>query len=277
MSDAKYELTGHYVNVEGTRIYYDECGAGPTMICIHTANACSIEYYRFLPEMAKRGIRAIALDLPGHGKSYPINWQPVRVMHEYAEFVWKFAKLVCPDDKPIIMGSSIGGHMTTDIACHHSEEMRAALACEGGPYADNEVYCKYCDMWEHPHAMPSWRDIIERAAESSMYDPTPEKITELRWQHRYCPQEIGTGDLQCWVNHGVMDLLKNVKCPIMAFKGEADYWVPEDMLDATVKGVPNGLAEKVIGPKMGHYPMFEQPAALAGICFDFLKRKNCIP
>jgi pimeloyl-ACP methyl ester carboxylesterase len=118
---------------------------------------------------------------------------------------------------------------------------------------------------------------MERAAEQSMYRPIPEgKRIETRWMHRYAPQEIATGDLQCWVNHDVRDKLGNVKCPLMVFKGEADYYLPEELLDDTVAGVPNDLAEKIVGQKMGHYPMFEQPEALANICLDFLARKGAL-
>jgi pimeloyl-ACP methyl ester carboxylesterase len=81
--------------VDGTRIYYEECGDGMPLFCVHTAGACSIEYYQFRPIMADQGFWAIAVDLPGHGKSYPVSWEPFRVMHDYAEFVWKIIEAVC--------------------------------------------------------------------------------------------------------------------------------------------------------------------------------------
>lgn len=274
MTTVPPEITGHYVTVDGTRLYYDECGRGPTLFCIHTAGACSLEWQHFLPEMAKRGYRAIAIDLPGHGKSYPRNWEPIRVMHEYAEFVWKFIKAVCSDERPIVCGCSIGGNMTTDIACHHSGDMRAAIALEGGPYTFGDQYAKYAADWENPAWCPGWRDIIERGSTMSMYAPTAHSQRELRWQHRYAAQEIGTGDLQCWVNHDVRDRLKDISCPFLAYKGEADYWVPDEMLDATVRGAPEGMAEKAIGPKMGHHPMVERPEVLAEQIAEFLQRRG---
>jgi pimeloyl-ACP methyl ester carboxylesterase len=263
------EIIGHYVSVDGTRIYYEECGEGVPLFCIHTAGACSIEYYEFLPIMAERGFRAIAVDLPGHGKSYPVNGEPFRVMHEYAEFVWQIINVVC-DDKPVVVGCSIGGNMVTDLACHHSEEMHAALALEGAAFTPT---FPNVNLYEHPHACPSWRDLMERAADASLYRPiSEERRQEVRWMHRYAPQEIATGDLQCWVNHDVRDKLDQVSCPLLIFKGEADYYLPEQLLDDTVAGVRDGLAEKVVGKEMGHYPMFEQPGKLADICLDFLTR-----
>lgn len=264
---------GHYTTVDGTRTYYEECGEGIPLFCIHTAGACSIEYYQFLPLMAAHGFRAIAIDLPGHGKSYPVDWQPFRNMHEYAEFVWRASETIC-DDAPVILGTSIGGNMTVDLACHHSKDIRAALALEGAAYTPT---FPNVNIYEQPHACPGWQDIMERAAEQSMYRPIPEgKRIETRWMHRYAPQQVATADLQCWVNHDVRDKLGDVRCPLMVFKGEADYYLPEEFLDSTVAGVPEGLAEKIIGDKMGHYPMFEQPEALANICLDFLSRKGVL-
>lgn len=268
------EITGHYAIVDGTRIYYEECGEGTPLVCIHTAGACSIEYYQFLPEMAKRGFRAIAIDLPGHGKSYPVGWEPFRRMHDYAEFVWRIIETICGDEKPIIAGTSIGGDMTVDLACYHSDDILAALALEGAAHTPTFPDIR---LYEDPHAAPGWRDMMERAAISSLYYPiSEEKITETRWMHRYAPQEVAVGDLECWATHDVRDKLADVSCPIMIFKGEADFYLPEELLDATVAGIPEGLAEKVIGPKMGHYPMFEQPEALAEICCDFLARNNVV-
>lgn len=265
------ELTGHYADVEGTRIYYEECGEGAPLFCIHTAGACSIEYYEFLPIMADNGFRAIAVDLPGHGKSYPVDWEPFREMHDYAEFVWKIIEEVCEED-PIVAGCSIGGNMVTDMACHHSDEMKAALALEGTAYTPT---FPNVNVYEHPHACPGWRDIMERAAEQSMYRPvSEEKVTETRWMHRYAPQEIATGDLQCWVNHDVRDELGNISCPFLNFKGEADFYVPEERMEEAMEAIDDELGEMVIGEEMGHYPMFEDPEGLASICMTFLEDKG---
>ncbi|MYW96258.1 alpha/beta hydrolase [Amycolatopsis rubida] len=268
------EIIGRYATVDGTRVYYEECGEGVPVFCIHTAGACSIEYYEFLPAMAAHGFRVIAVDLPGHGKSYPVNWEPFRRMHDYAEFVWRIIETVCGDEKPIVLGTSIGGDMTVDLACHHSAGMRAALALEGAAHTPTFPDIR---IYEDPHACPGWRDQMERAAISSLYYPTSdEKVVETRWMHRYAPQEIAVADLECWANHDVREHLANISCPIMIFKGEADYYVPDHLLQATVEGIRDGLAEFVVGPRMGHYPMFEQPEALTDICVDFLKRHSVL-
>ena len=73
-----------------------------------------------------------------------------------------------------------------------------------------------------------------------------------------------------------IDKLKDVKCAYLAFKGEADYYIPEELLDEAVDGIPDGLGEKMVGKEMGHFPVFEKPEAMAEIVLDFLKKREII-
>ncbi|WP_437773451.1 alpha/beta fold hydrolase [Arthrobacter sp. KNU40] len=272
------EVTGHYVVIDKTRVYYDQCGSeGPVILCIHPGGTNSMQFYEFIQVMAGRGFRAIAIDLPGHGKSYPIDWQPVRSMHDYAEFMRKFLRIVFPDDKPIVCGAAVGGGIALELAVDHPDEILAALVLDITAAPEGDQFTRYCHWWESPHAMPSWRDFAERVAMSGVYGVSGDRLQEFRWQHRYCAQEVGTADLQCWATHDVRARLGNVACPLLVFKGEADYWVPEEGLDAIVAAVPNGLAEKAIGRGMGHYASFEAPEAMATIVIDFLHRRGLAP
>lgn len=58
------EIVGRYVEVDGNRTFYDECGEGTPVVCVHTAGADSREYQYLLPLLAERGYRGLALDLP---------------------------------------------------------------------------------------------------------------------------------------------------------------------------------------------------------------------
>jgi 3-oxoadipate enol-lactonase/4-carboxymuconolactone decarboxylase len=186
----------------------------------------------------------------------------------------KFLRQVLPNDKAIVCGGAICGGIALELAVDHSEEIRAVIALDVTAAPDCEQFSQFCGWWENPHAMPSWRDFGERVGMSGLYNVTGDRLQKFRWEHRYCAQEIGTADLLCWANHDVRSRLHQIACPVLAFKGEADYWVPEEGLDEIVATVPNGLAEKAIGPEMGHYAMFEAPEALAGIVIDFLRRRG---
>ncbi|WP_293680377.1 alpha/beta hydrolase [uncultured Phenylobacterium sp.] len=265
------QITGGYVAVDGTKIYYDRLGEGPPLVCIHTAGSCSMQYHEIMPLLARAGFRVIALDLPGHGKSLPVNWQPFRRMRDYGEFVWRFIEKVCGDEKPVVLGCSIGGNMATDLAAYHSDGLKAAIAMAGGAKVPGFPIAER----EEPHASPGWSYFMEVGCVASSHHPMrPGKDVELQWLHRFAPQQVAIADLQCWADHDVVDKMADVSCPYLNVRGEADFFVDDAMVTNTLKNIPQGLGEAVFLEGIGHYPHFEQPERIAALALDFLKRRG---
>lgn len=274
MNNFSPEVTGHYAVVENTRVFFDKCGDnGPVLVCLHPAGTNSMQFYSFIQEISKYGFRAIAVDLPGHGKSYPKNWEPIRSISEYATFMLNFIHEVLPDEKPIMCGAAIGGAIALEMATKYSDDILGAIAMETMAAPEGPQFSSNCKWWEHPHSMPGWRDLAERVAISGTFGLEGDKLREFRWQHRYCAQEVSTADLTCWATHDVRAYLGQINCPVLMVKGESDYWVPESSIDDLISKAPEGMVEKLIAPGMGHYPMVEAPAELAKQLQDFLERR----
>lgn len=62
-------LSSHFVEVEGLRLHYTSCGEGPPVLLLHGWPTSAFLYRDISPLIAAQGRRAIALDLPGFGKS----------------------------------------------------------------------------------------------------------------------------------------------------------------------------------------------------------------
>jgi pimeloyl-ACP methyl ester carboxylesterase len=263
-------ITGHYISVNGTRTFYDELGSGKPLVCIHTAGASSLEYHYILPLYAAHGFHCYALDLPGHSRSYPVNWRQHRSIHEHAEFVHAFVKTLGLE-QPVITGCSIGGDITLDYAAHHWQEMAAGIAMEGlgrSPTFPTPSHLV------HPSWAPGWQDMMERAALESLGRNTPaEKIEELRWQHRNA-QVSAVGDLEGWSRHDVLAKLPAVQCPLLVVRGEDDFWLPRELVDETAAALPKGEALHI--ENIGHYPMFEDPELIADLTADFCRRHGIL-
>jgi pimeloyl-ACP methyl ester carboxylesterase len=269
-----HEITGHYTTVDNARVFYDECGDGIPLVCIHMGGACSLQWQYFLPLMAAHGIRAIAPDLPGHSRSYPVNWQPFNTMSDYAEWVWRFMQTVCPGEKPLVCGSGIGGDMTLTLACEHPQGIRAGMAFE---CAASTGTLSFLSQYSEPHTFPGFQSLVDLVSTSAMYYPCDEeKVIESKWQHRCTYQATMVGDMEAWNDHDVSDRLKNIECPIFMFKGEADYHIPDQDVVDTLAAIPKGLGEGGIAKGMGHLIMMEQPEKLAEACIGFLQRRAII-
>jgi pimeloyl-ACP methyl ester carboxylesterase len=261
-------ISGRYVSIDGTRTYFDECGSGTPVVCVHAAGADARQYRYLLPLLAEQGFRAIAVDLPGHGRSYPVGWEPTRRIHAHAEFVYRFLQEVC-DEPAAAVGCSTGANVVLDLAAHHSDGLLGVVAMEGAAWTP--TFPDPAEV-ERPSWGPSWRDAMERAAISSLGSRTqaPEQIAELRWQHRGA-QDSACGDLQGWSNHDLRGKLGALACPVLLIKGLDDFWVPVELVQRTAEEI-GARCEVELLEGIGHYPMFEDPEAIARLTTAFLRR-----
>lgn len=65
----QHEAKGKYITVDGVSTFYLDAGAGPVVFCIHGVPTSSFLYRKVAVQLQSRGLRAIALDLPGLGLS----------------------------------------------------------------------------------------------------------------------------------------------------------------------------------------------------------------
>ena len=75
----RHEAAGRTFAAAGVRSFVLEEGAGPSVLCLHGVPSSSFLYRKLLPELAARGARGIAIDLPGLGlaerpESFDYSW-----------------------------------------------------------------------------------------------------------------------------------------------------------------------------------------------------------
>jgi pimeloyl-ACP methyl ester carboxylesterase len=76
---AEHRDHGREFRAGGVGSFVREEGAGETVLCLHGIPASSFLYRKLLPELARRGLRGVAFDLPGLGLAdrpadFEYNW-----------------------------------------------------------------------------------------------------------------------------------------------------------------------------------------------------------
>ena len=279
--ESRFEAaTGRYVyiDVQGVeyRVYFEEAGAGIPMVCQHTAGSDGQQFRRFLedPDITAR-FRVVVPDLPWHGKSQPpegVAWWATEYRLTRAFFVeFHLAfKRALGLDRPVIIGSSMGGSIATDLAHDAPDDYRAAIALEEGlrasraSEADKLATFRY---YRHPRVNGGDR------AGASMYclsgpNSPREYRHEVSWGYSQCAPGVFAGDLfYRHVEHDMESLARHIdtsRCPVYILNGEYDpgTGIPEgEELAAHIKD-----AKFIPLPGMGHFPMTE----------DFQKMKPVI-
>jgi haloalkane dehalogenase len=74
-----HRRAGRQFRAAGVRSFVREEGTGPTVVCIHGMIGSSFLYRKMLAELAARGLRGVAFDLPGFGLAgrppeYDYSW-----------------------------------------------------------------------------------------------------------------------------------------------------------------------------------------------------------
>ncbi len=64
---SQHESNGNYVMVDGLKTFFLDSGNGPVVFCIHGVPTSSFLYRKVVQQLQLRGLRAIAIDLPGLG------------------------------------------------------------------------------------------------------------------------------------------------------------------------------------------------------------------
>lgn len=65
----QHESNGKYITIDGIKTFYLDSGNGPIVFCIHGVPTSSFLYRKVAFALVERGLRTIAIDLPGLGLS----------------------------------------------------------------------------------------------------------------------------------------------------------------------------------------------------------------
>jgi pimeloyl-ACP methyl ester carboxylesterase len=269
---AKFEpTTGKYVHLEvrgiDYRVYFEEAGQGIPLVCQHTAGSDGQQWRQFLNDEDITAIfRVIVPDLPYHGKSQPpesVEWwkEEYRLTKAFLVAFHLAFNRALGLDRPVIIGSSMGGSIATDLALEAPDRYRAAIALAEGVRSvkpsDDDI-AKGFRYYRHPRVNGA-----ERAA-ASMYclssPQSPKKYRhEVSWGYSQGAPGVFAGDLHYrHIEHDLSEtahLIDTGRCPVYIMNGEYD---PGTGLEEGER-----LAARINGAKfipltgLGHFPMTE--------------------
>lgn len=161
-----------YVDGPDGQLHYRSHGEGPAVLLVHQAPWASIQFRHVLPRIAAAGLRAVAIDLPGHGMSDP---PAAPGIERYAD---SLAALIAGlDIAPAIVvghrgGALVAGRLAAEAPglvralvldnapCYTAEERaervgrfpdRQDIAPDGGHFADRWA-------WARRVGDPDWSD-----------------------------------------------------------------------------------------------------------------------
>jgi pimeloyl-ACP methyl ester carboxylesterase len=261
------EIVGKYVSVEienkNCDIYYETSGTGQPILCLHTAGADSRQYMHLLKShQLTEKYQLITFDLPYHGRSIPPNewWlnQYFLTTDLYVETIMKFIDAVGIEN-PIVIGCSMGGSITLELAYRHPERFKAMVALESAAKTKG----RFNDYLFHPAI--NGGEICASNVYGLMAPQSPEELRRQAWWiYSQGSPGVYYGDIYFYsVDWDATDRVKEIDtslCPLYMLTGEYDFSCTPQMTKETADKIPG--ANFIEMKNIGHFPMIENPNLL---------------
>lgn len=113
-----------YVDVEDRQVHVRTLGEGRPLLLVHQNAHSSSMWELLMPELAPRGYRTVALDLPGYGLSDPFPGEPS--LADYGRCVCAVADGLGIDGFDVL-GTHLGASLALELAVEHPERVGRAI------------------------------------------------------------------------------------------------------------------------------------------------------
>ena len=149
-ADAIQHATGFF-DALGRSLFYQQRTAahsGTPLILVHGGGDHSGRHFETATRLVRAGYSVHALDLPGHGRS-PGKRGHIRYFDEYVASVRAFVQKVSGQhagQKPILLGHSLGGLISTFYAIKYQETIRCLILSS--------------PLWDFNFRVPLWKRIL---------------------------------------------------------------------------------------------------------------------
>ncbi len=253
---------GRYVRLgEGedeARVYFEEAGTGPPLLCLHTAGADSRQWRHLLADREITSAhRVVAFDLPWHGRSLPTGeWWRKEYRLTTAEYARRALQLATSLEleRPIVIGCSVGGVTALYLAWHYGAAIGGVIAVE----AAAKIVGRFSDLSIRPDV--NGAEFVASWTSGLMGPESPgASRRELWWIYAQGGPGVYRGDTWAWSEdfdlRGHEHEIDTATTPLWILCGEYDYVCTPEAALATAAAIPGARGEAMAG--LGHFPMSE--------------------
>lgn len=251
------------LRIDGLPVAYARAGRHWTpwrerVVLIH-GSGCSADSWRYQVDGLSRHFEVVALDLPGHGASEPVNDPSIK---RYAMTVRGLLQRVA-GRKAFLAGHSMGGAVALQVALEHPELVKGLILVGTAAYLDMLALTPNMLLWAAATMPHKFKGMFF----SSLV--TKEALAMARDDVRRCSLETVMGDFTACRKFDFRGQLKGLKLPTLILCGSEDRITPvrhSKRLHQEISGSTLRVIEKG-----GHMLPLEAPAELNAAIRQFIK------
>jgi len=239
-----------------------------TVVCAHGLTRNSRDFDFLAQRFAELGMRVVAPDLPGRGRSAPV---------EHAEdygtplYLAVMGALIAHLGVKEIdwVGTSLGGHIGMELAARPGNPIRRLVLNDFGARVPAAALLR---IGKYLRNTPRFRTLAEvETYLREIYAPFG-PLSEAQWRHlaqhsvieesgrlrlNYDPRIVAQFSRPMFLDVALWRVWEHVKCPVLVLHGQnSDLLLPETVVEMKRRGLAakEGRVESIEIPNCGHAP-----------------------
>jgi 3-oxoadipate enol-lactonase len=270
------EPTLPVVVVNGQPLHYEMLGDGLPVLLVHGFTNYGLAWAPQLASLVSAGFRVVVPDLPGHGRSVPL--QGPGTVKALADAVMGLVEAL--DLGPVdLCGLSLGGMVALEAALGHPQRVRHLILAATGAEFSEAPKPQLAEQWARTLEGPdgsrrrlreAWPHLVTPAFAES---PAGQAVYEA-WE-AVLAAVPGTGLARIARLLPAFDRrpqLGQLRLPTMVVAGGADQLFPAPSLRAMAERMPD--ARWALLPGAGHLVNLERPDLFNRVLVGFLRSGN---
>jgi pimeloyl-ACP methyl ester carboxylesterase len=251
-----------FIQANGLRMFYRECGMGAPLILLHSGTAASDEWGSLIPFFG-RYFHVLAPDCRGHGNTEnPDGRLSYRLM---AEDTLAFSRAV-DLERPVVCGWSDGGHIALEMGIRYHDAVQALVVGAAGYRLSVESLAEYREIGFEGAGQVNFAKIEQEMPEAVKY-----------WQATHGKEQWKTLLIQLsqlWftpLEYKARNV-RGIEAPVLLVAGDRDHtFSVEDALDMYTHLCQGELA---ILPNADHALRETHTDLFGQIVLDYLLRHS---
>lgn len=245
-----------YINrSDSSALYYEEAGDGPTIVLVHGAGQDTKSWRFVMPALAAQGFRAVAVDLPGHGKSDIGTAGVISDLAVHAKTVLEYIDSVAPSGPVMLAGHSMAGGILLDPDVHADKRIAGVVVVDGTGFTSGTYNDEYLDLVKINPL--EWFEVNFRTICSP--HTSQERVEEIAFDVSRCPAEVAWSDIVAYSRLDLRPTLDRVTAPVAFVHGADDWSITPAMATDTRAACANAETRMEVLDQVGHFPHVEAP------------------
>ncbi len=255
-------------------------GSGPTVLMLHGIGGGHVAFAPQVETLAAAGYRAVAWDMPGYGRSAPI--EPYTFKGLAQSCIDLMDALQC--DTVVLLGHSMGGMVAQEVVARRPERVSRLVLCGTSAAFGKRSDGRGADTWaqqfiaQRTAPLDAGKSMAELAQQlvPTMVGPgsLPEGVRLAEHCMASVPAATYRRALDCLVSFDRQAALGNIHVPTLLIGAEFDRVAPPAVMQQMAQAIAHARYVELKG--IGHLMNLEAPEEFDAQLLDFLAQTRAV-